>query len=213
MVIANKRSVMTLYSDPSCPYSHSVRIVLAEKGVSVDIINVDPENLPQDLIDLNPYHNAPTLVDRDLVLYQHNIIKEYLDERFPHPPLLPVYPVSRAECRLLIYRIERDWQVNMRNILHSHDPAIVEASRKKLYDSLLSVLPVFEEKKFFMFDEFTMVDCELAPMMWRLKQMGIEIPAKAKAITTYMERLFSRESFQASLSDKERDIHAEETTI
>lgn len=213
MVIANKRSVMTLYSDPTCPYSHSVRIVLAEKGVSVDIINVDHDNLPQDLIDLNPYHSAPTLVDRELVLYQHSIIMEYLDERFPHPPLLPVYPVSRAECRLLIYRIERDWHSHMRTILLNRDAAQVEQARKKLTDSFLSVLPIFQEKKYFMQDEFTMVDCVIAPMFWRLPMMEIELPAKAKPIFSYMDRVFKRESFQASLSDKERDMRAETAVI
>lgn len=213
MVIANKRSVMTLYSDPMCPYSHSVRIVLAEKGVSVEIINIDVDHLPQDLIDLNPYHSAPTLVDRDLVLYQHTIIMEYLDERFPHPPLLPVYPVSRAECRLLIYRIERDWHVHMRNILAKQNAALVEESQKKLLDSLMSVLPIFQEKKYFMHDDFTMVDCVIAPMFWRLGAMGITLPAKAKPLFSYMERIFIRESFQASLSDKERDMRAETAVI
>lgn len=208
MVVANKRSVMTLYSDPSCPNSHAARIVLAEKGVSVDIINIDPQHLPQDLIDLNPYHTAPTLVDRDLVLYQHNIMMEYLDERFPHPPLLPVYPVSRAECRLLIYRIERDWLNHMRKLLMC-PPDVPHESRKYLADSLMSALPVFQEKKYFMQDEFTLIDCCLAPMLWRLERLGITLPEKAKPLFKYMDRIFSRDSFQASLSDKERDMKVE----
>lgn len=213
MVIANKRSVMTLYSDPSDPASHSARIVLAEKAVLVDIIPVEGDHVPQDLIDLNPYHTAPTLVDRDLVLYQTNIIMEYLDERFPHPPLLPVYPVSRAECRLLIYRMERDWNGHMRNILKDPTSQLVQESRKQLTNSLMSIVPVLQDRKYLMNDDFTMVDCYLAPLLWRLGVMGIQIPAKAKPLLTYMERIFAREAFQASLSEKERDMRNEVATV
>lgn len=209
MVIANKRSVMTLYSDPSCPSSHSARIVLAEKGVSVDIIPVEGDHVPQDLIDLNPYHTAPTLVDRDLVLYQTNIIMEYLDERFPHPPLLPVYPVARAECRLLMYRMDRDWNAHMRTILREGNSPAAQESRKQLTNSLMSIVPVLQDRKFLMNDDFTMVDCYLSPMLWRLNIMGIQIPPKAKSLLTYMDRLFAREAFQASLSEKECDMRNE----
>lgn len=201
-----RRSVMTLYSGDLDPYSHQVRIVLAEKAVTVDIVNVDRNNPPEDLIHLNPYNTVPTLVDRDLVLYQPNIIMEYLDERFPHPPLLPVYPVARAKSRLMIHRIDQDWYVLMMKILADGDKKEVDNARKELTESLLSLAPVFGNMPYFLSEEFTLVDCCLAPLLWRLPLLGIEIPARAKAIQTYAKRLFKRDSFQASLTEAEREL-------
>jgi RNA polymerase-associated protein len=200
-----KRSVMTLYSGSLCPYSHRVRIVLAEKGVSVDILNVDVDNPPEELLELNPYQSVPTLVDRDLVLYQSNIIMEYLDERFPHPPLLPVYPVARAKSRLMMFRIERDWYSLLNQIL-SPEGGNADAARKELRDNLVALAPLFGNMPYFMSEEFSLVDCYLAPLLWRLPALEIELPTQAAAIKTYSKRLFQRESFQASLTESEREL-------
>jgi RNA polymerase-associated protein len=168
-----KRSIMTLYSGPLDIYSHQVRIVLAEKGVTVDVLNVDTNHPSEDLIELNPYNSLPTLVDRDLVLYKSRIIMEYLDERFPHPPLLPVYPVARAKCRLMIYRIEHDWY-SLVSKIESGNPKQAETAREELKNGLLAVMPIFANSPYFLSDDFTLVDCVLAPLLWRLPQMGIE---------------------------------------
>lgn len=199
-----KRSVMTLYSGQDCPYSHRVRIVLAEKGVSVDILTVDEDNPPEELIELNPYQRVPTLVDRDLVLYESNIIMEYLDERFPHPPLLPVYPVARAKSRLIMFRIEHDWYELM-NVILANDPSS-DAARKELRENLISLAPVFANLPYFMSEEFSLVDCYLAALLWRLPVLGIELPNSANAIKQYAKKLFQRESFQASLTETEREL-------
>ncbi|WP_427979961.1 stringent starvation protein SspA [Agarivorans sp.] len=203
-VAANKRSVMTLYSGANDLYSHQVRIVLAEKGVSVEINQVDPDNLPEDLIDLNPYSSVPTLVDRELVLYQSQIIMEYLDERFPHPPLMPVYPVSRGSSRLMMHRIKNDWYSLVARIEKGDN---ADAARKQLTESLVGIAPVFAEMPYFMSEEFSLVDCYLAPLLWRLPALGIDLQGSgAKDIKSYMIRVFDRESFQASLTDAEREI-------
>ncbi|GDY26522.1 MULTISPECIES: stringent starvation protein SspA [unclassified Agarivorans] len=203
-VAANKRSVMTLYSGANDLYSHQVRIVLAEKGVSVEINQVDPDNLPEDLIDLNPYSSVPTLVDRELVLYQSQIIMEYLDERFPHPPLMPVYPVSRGSSRLMMHRIKNDWYTLVEQIEKGDN---ADAARKQLTESLIGIAPVFAEMPYFMSEEFSLVDCYLAPLLWRLPTLGIELVGNgSKEIKSYMIRVFDRESFQASLTDSEREI-------
>lgn len=203
--VSNKRSVMTLYSDPADIYSHQVRIVLAEKGVTADIVNCQRNALPEDLLDLNPYGSLPTLVDRELVLYESRIILEYLDERFPHPPLMPVYPIARAECRKMIYRIERDWY----NPLAQLDPKNEIKSKeilKNISDTLIGIQAVFSSKPYFMSDEFTLVDCWLAPLLWRAEILDLHIPSDAKPIQQYMKRIFARDSFQVSLSDKEREM-------
>ena len=207
MGVVTKRSSMTFFSDPASHYSHRVRIVLAEKGVTVDVVDVDPDNPPEELSDLNPYNALPTLVDRDLVLYEPNIMMEYLDERFPHPPLLPVYPVARANSRLMMFRIQRDWCGLVDRILSGGNDKDVEEARKELRESLTATAPLFAEGPFFMSEEFTIVDCCVAPILWRLPKMGIELPEKpARAIAKYMERIFAREGFKASLSDIEEDM-------
>jgi RNA polymerase-associated protein len=208
MGVVAKRSSMTFFSDGSDHYSHRVRIVLCEKGVAVDIVECKANELPEDVAAQNPYNSLPTLLDRELVLYEPNVMMEYLDERFPHPPLLPVYPVARAESRLFIHRIQRDWCVLVDRILAGEgSDAELDAARKDLRDSLVTISPIFAEKPFFMSDEFTLVDCCLAPILWRLPQLGIELPeAQTKPLQAYMDRLFERESFQASLSEYEREI-------
>lgn len=198
---------LACYSDPADHYSHRVRIVLAEKGVSVEIISVEAGRQPPKLLEANPYGSVPTLVDRDLALYESTVVMEYLDERYPHPPLLPVYPVARANSRLLIHRIQRDWCSLVDLILdpRSKEPARVQA-RKELRESLTGVSPLFADKACFLSEEQSLVDCCLLPILWRLPVLGIELPRPAKPLLDYMERQFAREAFKASLSDAERDM-------
>ncbi|CAM3935242.1 MULTISPECIES: stringent starvation protein SspA [Shewanella] len=203
-VAANKRSIMTLFSGADDLYSHQVRIVLAEKGVTVDVLQVDPSDMPEDLIELNPYNTVPTLVDRELVLYNSRIIMEYLDERFPHPPLMPVYPVSRGQTRLMMHRIENDWY-SLVDRIRKGDRA--DEARKELQESLTAIAPIFNEMPYFMAEEFGLADCYLGPLLWRLPVLGIELDSRtAKEVKAYMTRLFDRESFKASLTEAEREM-------
>lgn len=207
MGVVTKRSTMTFFSDPLSQYSHRVRIVLAEKGVTVDLVDADPDQVPEEVSDVNPYNTLPTLIDRDLVLYEPNIMMEYLDERFPHPPLLPVYPVSRAECRLFIHRVQQDWCRLVDDIVANASKSSVESARKKLAESIVSIAPIFAEKPYFMSDDFTLVDCCVAPILWRLPALGIDIEQRAdKHLKSYMSRSFERESFELSLSELEREM-------
>lgn len=211
MGVVTKRSSMLFYSDGYSQFSHRVRIVLAEKGVTVEIVDVDIYDKPEDLAALNPYNSLPTLVDRDLVLYEPNIMMEYLDERFPHPPLFPVYPVARAQSRLWMYRIDRDWS-GLVDKLQAEDGSAAELdkARKELRESIISVSPIFAEQPYFMSDEFTIVDCCVMPILWRLPEIGIRLPeTKAtKHLLEYRDRLFSRESIQQSLSEQEREMRS-----
>jgi RNA polymerase-associated protein len=179
-------------------------MVLAEKNITVNVLDIDPLNLPDDLMDLNPYGSLPTLVDRDLILYESRIIMEYLEERFPHPPLLPVDPVSRATSRLYMYRVDRDWYSLMDTIQAGGKSAT--KARKELRDSLTATAPVFASKPYFMSDDMTLVDCSIAPMLWRLPSLGVELPPQAKAVNEYMNRLADRECFQKSLTELEREM-------
>lgn len=204
--LSSRRSVMTLFSAPDCADSHRVRIVLAEKDITVDILNINPDNKPEELAELNPYNTTPTLIDRDLVLYDARIIMEYLDERFPHPPLMPVDPVTRAHSRLALYRIEKDWFSLVHDIEHG-DEATSNQARKILRESVLSAAEVFAVKPYFLNDEFSLVDCTIGPILWRLPKYGIDVPEKqGKPILKYMERVFSRDAFQQSLSKVEKSI-------
>ncbi|MBA2778777.1 stringent starvation protein SspA [Billgrantia kenyensis] len=206
MGVVAKRSSMIFYSGSDDHFSHRVRIVLAEKGVAVDIVEVSGDQRPEELADLNPYNSVPTLVDRDLVLYESKVMMEYLDERFPHPPLLPVYPVARAQSRLWMHRIEREWCPLVEQI-ESGSKKDVEKARKELRESLVGISPIFEDVPFFMSEEFSLVDCCIAPILWRLPVLGIELPEKqVKPLVAYMERLFERDSFVSSLSENEREM-------
>jgi RNA polymerase-associated protein len=199
---------MIFYSDSTCHYSHRVRIVLAEKGVTVDLVEADAAHPPQALSEANPYNSLPTLVDRELVLYESRVMMEYLDERFPHPPLLPVYPVARAESRLFMHRIEKDWCTLIESIQNSRSDNVVKKSTKELREGIMAIAPIFTEKPFFMSDEFTLVDCCIAPILWRLPTLGIDIRSskQSKPLLAYMDRLFNRESFQQSLTEQEREM-------
>ncbi len=201
---SNRRSVMTLYSDPRNPDSHRVRMVLAEKGITVEIADADPTEPGEEVLELNPYGTLPTLVDRDLVLYESHIIMEYLDERFPHPPLLPVDPVQRANSRLFLHRVDEDWFHPMMAILKDGDP---DSSRRKvLKESLVRSAPIFGAHPYFMSEELTLVDCSIAPLLWRLPMMGLKLPQQCKPLLEYAARLFKRKSFQDSLTELEKEM-------
>lgn len=196
---ANKRSIMTLFSNKSDIYCHQVKIVLAEKGVAYETENVDPNAVPEELMELNPYGTLPTLVDRDLVLFTSRIIMEYLDERFPHPPLMPVYPVARGKSRLLMLRIEQDWYPTLAKAENGSNSERAEAL-KQLKEELLAVAPIFNQFPYFMSEEFGLVDCYIAPLLWRLKELGVTFTgAGSKAINGYMDRVFGRDSFMQSI--------------
>jgi RNA polymerase-associated protein len=205
-VIANRRSVMTLFSKPTCIHSHRTRLVLAEKNINIDIANVEGPDLPEDLMDLNPYHTVPTLVDRDLVLYDSRVIIEYLDERFPHPPLMPVDPVTRAQFRLALFRIETDWYQLAEQFESESERKVAGKSRKMLKESILASADLFSAKQFFLSDEFSLVDCSIAPVLWRLPVYGIELGSHAESIEGYMKRVFERRSFQQSLTELEQEM-------
>lgn len=205
-IVANRRPIMTLFSSPTCFYSHRTRLVLAEKNISVEVVNVDGPDLPEDLLDLNPYHSVPTLIDRDLVLYDSRVIIEYLDERFPHPPLMPVDPVTRAQFRLALYRIEKDWYSLAEQLEAAADNKQASRIRKILTESISASAEVFSAKKFFLSDEFSLVDCSIAPVLWRLPSYGIELSGPAQPILQYMDEVFSRRSFQDSLTELEHEM-------
>lgn len=203
MAIITKRTVMSLYSDSDDIYSHQVRLVLCEKSVSVDIISDSKTNPGADLKSVNPAAVLPTLIDRDLVLDNARIIMEYLDERFPHPPLLPVYPVARAETRKMMHRIETEWYYLMECIERGEN---VAQARTYLLESLVSLEPVFADKNFFLSEEFSLLDCVLAPLLWRLPKLGLSIPVSAIALQNYMQRIFKRDTFQMSLTEAEKQM-------
>jgi stringent starvation protein A len=192
---------MTLFSAPADPWSHRTRIVLAEKGISIDIVSVEAGRFPEDLLDLNPYHSVPTLVDRDLVLYDSRVIIEYLDERFPHPPLMPVDPVTRAQFRLALYRIERDWYSLARQIDQEPDKKQTVKLKK-----ILQSTELFKIKPYFLSDEFSLVDATIAPILWRLPHYEIDLPPQAQPIEKYAQLLFARPAFREGLSEREQEM-------
>lgn len=203
-----RRSAMTLYSDPRDHYSHRVRLVLAEKGIVVDVEDVNPNRQPRHLADLNPDNTVPTLVDRELALYRSAVIMEYLDERFPHPPLLPVYPVARAQSRLLMYRIERDWSAHLDVLVRGKGGArMLDRAHTALREAVVATAPAFGDKPYFLSDEFTLVDCCVAPILWRLEQVQVELPERqTRGLSRYMQKIFSRQSFRDSLTELELEM-------
>lgn len=204
-VIANRRSVMTLFSRPTDIHSHRTRLVLAEKNINIEISSVTGSELPEDLMDLNPYHTVPTLVDRDLTLYDSRVIIEYLDERFPHPPLMPVDPVTRAQFRLALFRIETDWY-SLAEEADSAEGRLSAKSKKLLRESILQSAELFGARPYFLSDEFSLVDASIAPILWRLPVYGIDLGDKSEAVEGYMQRVFSRRSFQQSLTELEQEM-------
>lgn len=203
----NRRSIMTLFAEASDPIGHGVRIVLAEKGINVEVNFVTQETKPEDLNDLNPYHGLLTLIDRDLVIYDAQIMVEYLDERYPHPPLMPVDPVSRANNRQIRYRVLRDLY-GLLDGLRSDNAQVVSEARNVMRDNLTAISPIFTRHRYFLSDEYSVADCCLAPLLWRLGLYGIKLSVQTKPLMKYTETLFARPAFKASLSPSERELHA-----
>ncbi|MCC5795793.1 MAG: glutathione S-transferase N-terminal domain-containing protein [Methylophaga sp.] len=201
---ANHRSSISLYSVPGCPQSHKVRLVFAEKGVDVDIHQI-VDHWPEQIASVTPYGEAPVLVEQESVLFNSNIIMEYLEDRFPHPTLMPAEPLQKAQMKLMLYRIDRDWYSLWPDLVSTRN-ARASKARKQLLEDLIVLSPVFEQHHYFMSDEFSLIDCALAPLLWRLPSLKVKLPAKAKAIEHYANRLFARDSFVNSLSESEKQF-------
>ncbi len=203
--ITTRKAVMTLFSSPTCAMSHCARLVLHEKGVVAEVEYYNPSEPPADLLELNPTGTSPTLIERDLVLYDSRIIMEYLDERFPHPPLHQMDPVSRANARMVIKRIDQEWYQLLDEILFSGEKKSARA-KKMLKESLLAASPAFAARAYFMTDEYSLIDCALSPLLWRLPSVGIELNSLGKATYNYACRVFARDAFQESLSKAEKEM-------
>jgi len=200
------RSTMALYSSDRSIECHRVRFVLAEKGINVDIIDVsNDESASADLAELNPYNETPTLVDRDLLLHNAGVINEYLDERYPHPPLMPVDPVSRARLRLVHHRVLRDW-FPLAQIIETTTGSKADKARQQLKESIIAANDLFKHSDYMFNEELSLVDCTLAPLFWRLPVYGISLGQPGSAVQAYIQRLFSRPSFKASLTRAEREM-------
>ena len=199
------RNALTLFSGRDDVLCHRVRLVLAAKGVSYELVPVDPANPPEDLLDLNPYHSVPTLVERDLVLYSASVVTEYLDERYPHPPLMPVDPLSRARLRLAMLRLEHEWVPHVQSIQYGNK-AQAEAARKRLKELLLASLPLFKASRFFLNPEMSLADCALAPIIWRLPALGVQLPKEGKPIEDYGQRIFRHPGYARSMTPEERGL-------
>ena len=204
-VLTNRRSVMTLYANEGDLIGHCVRLVLTEKDINVEIRFIDEETKPEDLNALNPYANVLTLIDRDLVLYDAQIMLEYLDERYPHPPLMPVDPVSRANNRQFRFRIVRDLFTSAEVLDGDNDIAAANA-RKSLRDNLMALAPIFSQNPYFMSQEFSLTDMCMGPLLWRLPHYGVKLTAQAKPLVKYADKLFERRAFQSSLSPVEQEM-------
>jgi RNA polymerase-associated protein len=203
MVNSNRRSMMTVYSDPECPFSHRTRIVIQEKNITANIEDIIDGQWPEDIAAASPYGTTPVLFERDITLFDSNIINAYFDERFLQPPLMPSDPSSRANARLMLHRIDKDWY-SLLNALMGLEKGKMSKARKTVEEDLTVLAPLFTQSKYFMSNEFSLLDCSLAPLLWRLPLLKIKLPAKAKAVEDYAERIFARPSFQASLSEQER---------
>ncbi len=199
--------MMTLFSRGEDAHSHRVRIVAAIKGLDIRVVEVDPARPPEDLIDLNPYQSVPTLVDRDLVVYEAGIVCEYLDERFPAPSLLPADPGARAQARVALHRIERDWYA-LAPALEAGDVREQQRARRALLESVLASEPLFRLRPWFLSDQFSQLDAAVAPILWRLPRWGVVPPGSVEAMERYARRVFAHPAFRASLSRAEREMRA-----
>ena len=197
-------NMMTLYSGTTDPFSHRCRIVLFEKGMDFQIQDVDVLNKPEDLAVMNPYNEVPVLVERDLILYESNIINEYIDERFPHPQLMPADPIMRARARLFLHRFENELFTHVKTLEGAPKKAGAEKAREAIRDSLTTIAPVFSRQKFMLGDEFSMIDVAIAPLLWRLEHYGIDLGKAAAPILKYSERIFTRQAFIDSLTPAEK---------
>lgn len=195
--------MMTLYSGTTCPYSHRCRIVLFEKGMDFNVIDVDMTNKHEDLAVINPHNQVPVLVERDLVLQQANIINEYIDERFPHPQLMPADPVMRSKARLGLYEFERDLYAHVAD-LESSNQKVADKARTAIRDNLTQIVPLFSRQQYILGDEFSMLDVAIAPLLWRLGHYGIELPKQAAPLLKYAERIFSRPAYIEAMTPSEK---------
>ena len=195
--------MMTLYSGTTCPFSQRCRNVLYEKGMDFQIVDVDLHNKPEDLAVMNPYNQVPVLVERDLILYESNIINEYIDDRFPHPQLMPADPVMRARARLFLFRFEHEMFSHVET-LEKGNQRNADKARAAVRDNLAQVAPVFAKQKYMLGDEFSMLDVAIVPLLWRLDYYDIQLPKQAAPLMKYAERLFSRTAFIDSLTASEK---------
>ncbi len=197
--------MMKLYSGTSCPFSHRCRIVLFEKGMDFEILDVDIHSKPEDLAIMNPYNEVPVLVERELQLYESNIINEYIDERFPHPQLMPADPVMRARARLMLFNLERELFIHVKTLEDSSaTKKALETARITIRDNLTQIAPLFTKQKFILGEEFSMLDVAIAPLLWRFEHYGIEVTKGLAPVMKYAERIFSREAFIDSLTANEK---------
>jgi len=196
--------MMVLYSGTTCPFSQRCRFVLFEKGMDFEIKDVDLFNKPEDINVMNPYGQVPILVERDLVLYESNIINEYIDERFPHPQLMPADPVMRARTRLFLFNFERELFVHVQTLENINNPKLVDKAKLAIRDRLVQLAPVLLKNKYMLGDDFSMLDVAIAPLLWRLDHYGIDVPKSAVPLMKYAERIFSRPAFIEALTPSEK---------
>lgn len=201
----NRRASMTLFSEPLCPFGHQVRLMIQEKNIECDVSLLEEAEWPEEVAAANPSGQGPTLFDRDVTLFDARIILEYFDERFPHPPLMPSDPASRAQLRLMLQRIYQDWYSLWPQLI-GRDKTQLNKAKKRLREDLTVLSPLFEQSPFLMGTEMTLLDCSIAPLLWRLNFLGVNLPRSAHAIATYAERIFKRKAFQMSLTDAERNL-------
>ena len=194
--------MMRLYSGTTCPYSHRCRIVLYEKGMDFEVIDIDLMSRAEDIAAINPYNKVPVLIERDLILYEANIINEYIDERFPHPQLMPPDPVMRGRARLFLHRFEQELYSQVDAIEQGGKAA--EKARAAIRDNLTQLAQILTRQKFLLGDEFSMLDVAIAPLLWRLEHYGIQMGKDAAPLMKYAERLFSRQGFIDALTPSER---------
>lgn len=195
-------TMMNLYSGTTDPFSHRCRIVLYEKGMDFQVIDVDLYNKPEDIAVINPYNRVPVLVDRDLILYDSNIINEYIDERFPHPQLMPPDPIMRARARQLLHTVELELFSHIEPLEKNVKTA--DKSRQHLRDRLTELTAIFSKQKYMLGEEFSMLDVAIAPLLWRIDHYGIDLPKSAAPLLKYAERIFSRQGFIDALTPSEK---------
>ncbi|MCS6945490.1 MAG: glutathione S-transferase N-terminal domain-containing protein [Sutterellaceae bacterium] len=196
--------MMVLYSGTTCPFSQRCRFVLFEKGMDFEIKDVDLFNKPEDINVMNPYGQVPILVERDLILYESNIINEYIDERFPHPQLMPADPIMRARARLFLFNFERELFVHVQTIENSKKQPAIEKAKAMIRDRLTQLAPILQKNKYMLGDDFSMLDVAIAPLLWRLDHYGIDLPKSAAPLMKYAERIFSRPAFIEALTPSEK---------
>lgn len=199
--------MMVLYSGTTCPFSQRCRLVLFEKGMDFEIREIDLFNKPEDISIMNPYGQVPILVERDLILYESNIINEYIDERFPHPQLMPADPMMRARTRLLLFNFEKELFIHvhtLENLRGKVSDKVMENAKKEISDRLITLVPLLEQNKYMLGDDFSMLDVAIAPLLWRLDYYGIELSKTAAPLMKYAERIFSRPAYIEALTPPEK---------